>query len=106
MLRWFGCAGLGLLLMVIASASCSVAHAGAYGYQTGWYYPYWPWYWGGLYYHYPSVNTHYIEYHGGYTRSGTLAPGYSYDPVKNVVLSKSGQPVYPNPHAVNDIKPA
>ena len=105
MLRYLGCGGLGLLLLVIAGVGCSATHVGAAPYQTGWYYPYYPWYWGGLYSRYSWNNTHYIEYHGGYTRSGTLASGYSYDPTNNVVLTRSGQPVYPNPRGLNDIKP-
>jgi hypothetical protein len=105
MLRYLGCAGLGLLVLVIASASCGVGGVGASPYQSGWYYPYYPWYWGGLYNSYGWNNTHYIEYHGGYTRNGTLAPGYSYDPAANVVRSRFGQPVFPNPRGVDDIKP-
>jgi len=105
MLRYLGCAGVGLLVLILASVACGATHAGAAPYQSGFYYPYYPWYWGGLYSHYPYVEHHYIDYHGGYTRNGTLAPGYSYDPAKNVVVTRSGQPVYPNPHGVDDIKP-
>ena len=105
MLRYLGFGGLGLLLLVLMGGACSATGVNAAPYQTGWNYPYLPWYWGGLYYHYPWTNNHYIEYHGGYTRNGTLAPGYSYDPVKNVVVTRSGQPAYPNPRATNEITP-
>ncbi|HZU77370.1 MAG TPA: hypothetical protein VFA70_11440 [Dehalococcoidia bacterium] len=106
MRRTLGCAGLGLLVLIVASMACSATHAFASPYQTLWYYPYLPWYWGGLYWHYPWNNDNYISYHGGYTRSGTLAPGYSYDPANNVVLSRAGQPVYPHTDALGDIKPS
>src|SRR5947209_18187697 len=101
MLRYLGCAGIGLVVLLIASVACSTTHAFASPYQTGWYYPYYPWYWGGTYWRYGWNDNHYVSYHGGYTRSGSLASGYSYDPTRNVALSRSGQPVYPNPRGCN-----
>ncbi|HLZ70699.1 MAG TPA: hypothetical protein VKV26_12430 [Dehalococcoidia bacterium] len=106
MRRYLGFGGLALLALVLLGAACSATHAFASPYQTGLYYPYLPWYWGGLYTHYGWNTTHYVEYHGGYTRGGTLAPGYSYDPTSNTVHAPSGQPVYADPHALNEIKPA
>lgn len=104
--RKIGCGVLGLVLVVLLLGACSAGHVFASPYQSGLYYPYWPWYWGGHYYSYSWTTDNYVSYHGGYTPSGSLASGYHYDSGSNTVIAPSGKPAYPKTNAVSDIHPA